>query len=87
MLVTSAAIISALHSAASLFISPMRNAIGALVKVIFAPCCTACCATFHAIEFSFNAPKMMPLLPANKLFDIIFFILLRLNIIALRDIY
>jgi hypothetical protein len=37
MFVTSAGIISALHSSASAFISPMRKAIGAFVKVIFAP--------------------------------------------------
>src|ERR1035437_3219341 len=68
--VASAAIISDLVAAASVFISPMRIATGALVSVKIAPCSCAFSATFQAMEAELSAPVMMPRLPFNKLFDI-----------------
>ena len=66
-LVASAGIIGAPRRSESLFTSPIRTAIGVFVSAIFAPSSTALSATFHAIDKSFNAPKMMPLFPCNKL--------------------
>jgi hypothetical protein len=70
MFVTSAPITGAFTASASLFISPILNATGALVKTICAPCSWHFNAVFQAIDFSSNAPKIIPFFPANKLLDI-----------------
>ena len=44
-----------------------------LVNTICAPSSTARSATFHAIDASFNAPKMIPRFPFSKLKDIMFY--------------
>ena len=67
ILVASAGIILEPVCSASLFISPMRMAIGALVSVNVAPSSCARNATFHAIEFSSKAPVIIPRFPFNKL--------------------
>ena len=46
------------------------------IYTICAPSSTTRSATFHAIDASFNAPKMIPRFPFNKLKDIVFFLIL-----------
>ena len=66
---TSAGITGALlHSFESWFISPMRKAIGALVKTNSAPSSKQALAVFQAMLCSFSAPKMIPFFPFNKLY-------------------
>ena len=57
-------------------IVPIRQATAVLVNTICAPSSTTRSATFHAIDASFNAPKMIPRFPFNKLKDIVFFLIL-----------
>lgn len=47
--------------------SPIRTAIGVFDNVIVAPSSTAFSATFHAMDCSLSAPKIIPLFPFNKL--------------------
>jgi hypothetical protein len=61
--VASAGIISAPQASASLLICPMRIAIGALVNVNVAPSSFAFKAIFQAIDFSSNAPEIIPFFP------------------------
>ena len=56
-------------SCANSLIAPIRIAIGAFVNTNSAPCAWHCSATFQAIDCSFNAPKIIPFFPFNKLFD------------------
>jgi hypothetical protein len=51
---------------ANLFISPIRMAIGALVKTNVPPSSYAFSATFHAIELASSAPVIIPLLPFKR---------------------
>ena len=62
----------ALHLAASSLSVPMRSDTGVLVSTISAPSSTARSATFHAIDCSLSAPKMIPFFPFNRLNDIKF---------------
>ena len=70
--VASAAMTGALHLAASSLSVPMRSDTGVLVSTISAPSSTARSATFHAIDCSLSAPKMIPFFPFNRLNDIKF---------------
>ena len=65
--VASAAITSQFSFSANELTVPILTAIGVLESVIDAPSSTARSATFHAIDCSLSAPKIMPLLPFNKL--------------------
>jgi hypothetical protein len=48
----------------------MRSDTGVFVSTISAPSSTARSATFHAMEFSLSAPKIIPRFPFNKFIDI-----------------
>ena len=52
---------------ASWLIVPMRIDTAVFVSTISAPSSTARRATFHAMEFSFRAPKISPFFPFSKL--------------------
>ena len=66
-LVASAAITSQFSFSDKAETCPMRTATGVFDNVITAPSSTALSATFQAIDCSFNAPKIIPLFPFNKL--------------------
>src|SRR5690348_10654614 len=72
LLVTSHGTMGAFIFSASLLISPIRMAIGALVSKISAPSSWHFNAVIHAMDLSSNAPKIIPLFPFNKLYDIVF---------------
>ncbi len=55
------------HCSASWLIVPMRIDTAVFVSTISAPSSTARRATFHAMEFSFRAPKISPFFPFSKL--------------------
>jgi hypothetical protein len=69
--VISAGITSDLHFFASKFISPILIPAFELVNIISPPSSFILSAAFHAIEFSFNAPNMIPFFPLSKLFILI----------------
>src|SRR5690606_28611085 len=69
-LVTSAGITGALHFSANWLIAPIRRAIGAVVSTIWAPSSTHFSAVFQAMDFSSNAPKIIPFFPFNRLLAI-----------------
>ena len=58
--VASAGITSELHFLAKSLILPNLKAVGALVKIIFAPFSTHSSATFQAMDLSSRAPKIIP---------------------------
>ena len=66
VLVASAGMICEPVLSANFFISPIRIAMGALVKTNRAPSSCAFSATFQAIEFSSSAPVMMPVFPFSN---------------------
>ena len=66
--VASAEITSVLHFFANSLILPNLKAVGAFVKTTFAPFAVHSSAPFHAIDFSSQAPNIIPFLPSNKLF-------------------
>ena len=72
--VASAGMMVALVFLANSSMVPMRQATAVLVNTICAPSSTTRSATFHAIDASFNAPKMIPRFPFNKLKDIMFYL-------------
>ena len=51
---------------ASLWISPMRMATGALVNTMSAPMRCTVSAVFQAMDMSLRAPKMMPFFPSRR---------------------
>ena len=52
--------------------SPIRRAISVLLNTILAPSSAQRSATFQAMDMLFNAPKMIPRLPFNKLYAILY---------------
>jgi len=65
--VASAGIIFDFVFSARALISPIRIAIGALVKTKLAPSSYAFSATFQAMELLSKAPVIIPLFPLSKL--------------------
>ena len=84
--VASAGMIVEFVFSANSLIVPILIAIGAFVNTNSAPCSLQCSATFHAIDLLSSAPKIIPLFPFNKLFDILCIGLLIANINELSSI-